>query len=186
MNTSSYQMFNFHYFKKFLEHFFQCIVTLYVSLTNAADATAFGSVLCNKFAAVQFIWVKSALTDLQLVADLSAGSTKSRRGGEQGERGGKRGRDMEKQPQATQIHTNPMPTQINLCVPHHQPGSTNKEREEGRERERQERKAERRKKMQGKAYCKLQATLVEWQQIVVSCRGPPTRHVTLMNFGTSK
>lgn len=88
---------------------------------------------------------------------------------------------MEKQPQATQIHTNPMPTQINLCVPHHQPGSTNKEREEGRERE-----AERRKKMQEKAYCKLQATLVEWQQIVVSCRGPPTRHVTLMNFGTSK
>lgn len=40
--------------------------------------------------------------------------------------------------------------------------------------------------MLGKAYCKLQATLVEWQQIVVCCRGPPTRHVTLMNFGTSK
>lgn len=45
---------------------------------------------------------------------------------------------MEKQPQAKQIHTNPMPTQINLCVPHHQQGSTNKGRGRkrgGRERE---------------------------------------------------
>lgn len=52
---------------------------------------------------------------------------------------------MEKQPQATQIHKNPMPTQINLCVPHHQPGSTSKERAEGREREAREEDREKEK-----------------------------------------
>lgn len=71
-----------------------------------------------------------------------------------------------------------MPTQINLCVPLDQQGRANIEKEK---KNREERGREETKK-------RLQLatqSLIEWQQIVVCCRGPPTRHVTLMNFGRS-